>query len=350
MKKVLVDMHRLKYNPYNGLYRFSVELGQALSCMKPPDLDLQYYLPVKDFGIFGDKASYIRHKSIDKYYKFGTDVFDVWHATTTLSWYRPFNKNTRFVFTVHDLNFLEEGERSKKHKGRYFKLIKERIDRAHFLTYISEYTRQQAHEYLEIGDKPGAVIYNGCNVPASKEFMPPKDPPTRPFLFSIGQFVSRKNFHVLPALLQGNDLELVIAGISDLPYKDQVVEAAKKMGVLDRLKLVGTVGEEEKFWYYQHCEAFLFPSLGEGFGLPVIEAMWFGKPVFLSRSTCLPEIGGAVAYYFDGFDPEVMRRNFEEGMRHYNQHRPQEMIRQRASLFSWEKAAGEYIQVYRDLI
>lgn len=349
MKQVLVDMHRLKYHPYNGLYRFSSELGQALACRQWQDLQLHFYVPETSVGVFGETASYVKHRSVDKFYRFGTSRFDVWHATTTLSWYRPFNKKTRFVFTLHDLNFLEEEEKNQQHRKRYLKLIRQRVERADFITYISEYTRHYVQDYLNIKDKPGKVIYNGCNIPRTTQFAKPLDPPTKPFLFSIGLFTSRKNFHVLPALLSNTGYELVIAGKNDTAYKDVILQEAKKWGVQERVRLVGTISEEEKFWYYKNCEAFLFPSIGEGFGLPVIEAMWFGKPVFLSTATCLPEIGGSAAYYFELFDAEHMKSVFEKGMQHYHSTQPQERIKARAMLFSWNKAAKEYTDVYREL-
>jgi glycosyltransferase involved in cell wall biosynthesis len=350
MKHVLVDMHRLKYNPYNGLYRFSKELGSAMSHVEAENLKLHFYLPADSFGIFGETASYVTHRSIDKFYYFGTKRFDVWHATTTLSWYRPFNKKTKFVFTIHDLNFLAEYERSALHKQRYFKLIQERVNRADFITYISDFSRQEAMRYLNLGNKPWRVIYNGCNRPDSDVFQTPAHVPRRPFLFSIGLFMSRKNFHVLPALLANNDYELVLAGLNNFEYRATVMQAAKDAGVLDRVKLVGAIPDGEKFWYYQHCDAFLFPSMAEGFGLPIIEAMWFGKPVFLSTETCLPEIGGDKAYYFEAFDAEAMQQTFAAGMQHYRHTQPQQQIKERAALFSWAKAAQEYMDVYKSLL
>lgn len=342
-------MHRLKYHPFNGLYRFSIELGTAMSNLPQDDMRLHFYVPEKDFGIYGNNVSYIKHRSIDKFYKFGTGRFDVWHATTTLSWYKPFSRKSRFVFTIHDLNFLEEKERSEKHKAKYLKLIQQRVDRADYLTYISEYSRQEALKYLKINNKPGSVIYNGCNAPVKTEFTKPLYIPAKPFLFSIGLFMSRKNFHVLPALLKNNNYELIIAGLNDMSYKNEIVEAGKSFNVAGRVHLVGAITEEEKFWYYKNCEAFLFPSLGEGFGLPVIEAMQFGKPVFLSTSTCLPEIGGDAAYYFDSFDPMRMQQVFDEGMQHYHSQQPSEKIKKRAAFFNWEKAAEQYLNVYRQL-
>jgi glycosyltransferase involved in cell wall biosynthesis len=109
------------------------------------------------------------------------------------------------------------------------------------------------------------------------------------------------------------------------------------------------VTEEDKYWYYKNCTAFTFPSLAEGFGLPVVEAMYFGKPLFLSSHTCLPEIGGDLAYYFDrDFDPEDMRAVFENGMNRYNQELGIR-LRQRACDFSWEKCAASYLKIYREL-
>ncbi len=123
----------------------------------------------------------------------------------------------------------------------------------------------------------------------------------------------KKNFHVLPALLVGNDHELIISGV-ETPYKSKIMEEAEKFGVTDRVKITGTISEEDKAWYYKNCTAFVFPSIAEGFGLPVIEAMHFGKPVFLSTHTSLPEIGGDAAFYFPTFEPADMQATFANGM------------------------------------
>lgn len=343
-------MHRLKSHPYNGLYRFTMELGAEMAKNHPEDMKLHFYVPEKNFGVFGQNRCYEKHRSIHKFFKFGTGRFDIWHATTTLSWYQPFNKKTKFVFTIHDLNFMDEEERSNSQKMKYLRLIQERVNRADYLTFISDYSRLEAYKYLDLGNKPNTVIYNGCNIPSNKNFTAPAQLPQKPFLFSIGIFMSRKNFHVLPQLLKGNEYDLVIAGKNDMEYRQTVIDAANKAGVADRVHLVGPVTEEEKFWYYQNCAAFLFPSLGEGFGLPIIEAMWFGKPVFLSMSTCLPEIGGDAAYYFESLDEASMQRAFGEGMHHYHTTKPIEKIKERAAFFSWRDAALQYFDVYRELV
>jgi len=349
MPKILVDLHRLGGNKYNGLYHFCEQLGRHLSDLSPANLDLFYYLPKKQFDFFGDKVKYVRQRSMDKFFRFGTSQFDVWHVATTLSWYHPFNKKTKIIYTIHDLNFLNEEEYTAASKKKYLKLIQQRADRADIITYISNYAKKQAEENLKLAHKHSVVIYNGCNMPLNINFTRPAIVPDRPFLFSIGQLHSRKNFHVLPALLKKNDYELVIAGLNDFPYTQKLLDEAKRMGVASRIKLVGPVTDAEKFWYYKNCVAFVFPSIGEGFGLPVLEAMQFGKPVFLSTSTSLPEIGGDAAFYFDDFNKEAMQAVFEKGLNDFVQNNGKEKVIEQAAKFSWHQAAREYLQLYSSI-
>lgn len=349
MSNILVDLHRTGGNVYNGLYHFCYQLGKHLAQEAPSDMHLHFYVPKAQRNLFGSSVDYVTQYSLHKIFQPGTSKFDVWHIATTLSWYRPYGSRTKNIYTIHDLNFLKEEEYTPAIQKKYLTLIQQRINRADHLTFISNFARQQALENLKIDHKSYDIIYNGCNLPA-KISDEPIYRPQKIFLFSIGQLHSRKNFHVLPALLIGNDLELVIAGMNDFPYTEKVLQEAKKHNVEDRVKLIGPVSEEDKAWYYKNCEAFIFPSVGEGFGLPVIEAMYFGKPVFLSKFTSLPEIGGEVAYYFENFEPGCMQQVFEKGMNDYRQKQPQQSIMQRAKCFSWKKAAAEYLNVYRKFL
>jgi glycosyltransferase involved in cell wall biosynthesis len=173
--------------------------------------------------------------------------------------------------------------------------------------------------------------------------------PQKKFLFTIGLLSVQKGFHLLPCLLKDNDYELVISG-PETPHKQRIIEEAEKYNVQDRVNITGTISDDDKAWYFKNCSAFVFPSIAEGFGLPVIEAMHFGKPVFLSKFTSLPEVGGDMAWYFDTLEPEDMQQVFNKGMREYEETNPAEAIATHAAQFSWEKNAQQYLQLYQDCL
>jgi len=349
-KRILVDMSRLGKNEFNGLYIYSYHLGLCLYNKPPENADLYFYLPKRLFGFFGNAVKYISQHSLNKFFHLKAMGFDIWHSTTTISWYMPTDKKTKFLFTLHDLNFLIECPENEKSNQRYLKLVQNRIDRADHLIAISEFSLKQAQQYLKLGNKPTTVIYNGCTYmtspPLEKE---PVHVPTAPFLFSIGLVQKRKNFHTIIPLLQNNNYKYIIAGKDEFEYKQAILEEAEKYNVADRVVFTGPISEEEKAWYYSHCTAFMFPSFAEGFGLPVVEAMYFGKPVFISNETSLPEVGGDAAYYFLSFDADDMVKVFTDGMAHYQETNPQERIKEQAGKFSFEKAAAAITDIYESL-
>jgi glycosyltransferase involved in cell wall biosynthesis len=345
----------MKY-PNTGPYSVCINLGQQLLRYKKDSEELTFLVPAHLDGFFGNEAGYKTLGLLNKLYlpwaqsRFmtGTSNYDVWHMTYQSTMYCPLNTRTKSVLTILDLNFLHEDPNNPKNK-KYLALIQNRVDRADYITTISQFGLDDVRKHLKLGSKPASVIYLGHTFDNSSAAEPAVKP-SKPFLFALGTVLPKKNFHVLPALLAKNDRELVIAGINSSPYKQKIIEEAKKFNVMDRLIFAGAVSEQEKTWYYQHCDAFLFPSIAEGFGLPVIEAMYHGKPVFTSTHTSLPEVGGEHAYYFRDFAPESMQKAFEDGMDHFNRTRPSEAIRQWSLKFDWANTAKEYLKVYRSLL
>ena len=78
--------------------------------------------------------------------------------------------------------------------------------------------------------------------------------------------------------------------------------------------------------------------------------MYYGKPVFSSKETSLPEVGGDAAYYFDSFDPAVMKQNFAAGMQHYQENLPVDKIKRRASQFTYDNTAKAFLELYEKLV
>ncbi|MEI7983678.1 MAG: glycosyltransferase family 1 protein, partial [Bacteroidota bacterium] len=221
------------------------------------------------------------------------------------------------------------------------------------ITTISDYTKKTIEAHLDLHGKSIRTIYNGITVNTLSEGCKPDYMDDRKFFFSIGIFSEKKNFHVLlPLLNHFKDQRLIIAGNKNTIYGRRLAQQIADMNLANRVVLPGTVADEEKTWLYRHCDAFLFPSLAEGFGMPVIEAMRFGKPVFLSKFTSLPEIGGDAACYFNNFDEEYMASFIKTKLSEYdgNEKLLSEKIRRHAERFNWETCITQYIKLYKEII
>ncbi len=347
MNQILIDCERTKH-PHTGLFHFCMHLGNALIRHADPSREqLTFYVPRGQRSLFGPEQDYFFHHPFHRWWIPRTRSFSLWHGTYQNSRLISPPAHTRVVLTIHDLNFLVERKADPAKIKKCLRQVQANIDRADHVVCVSQFTLSTVSNHLRMGNRPAEVIYNGCNINEFPAFDHPGYRPARPFIFSLGTVLPKKNFHVLPGLLAGNDYELVIAGILNADYERTIRAAARRHGVESRVHLPGPISEEEKSWYYRNCLAFAFPSLAEGFGLPVVEAMYYGKPVFLSKHAALQEIGESVAHYFTDFDADAMREVFDRGMADYEAPGKAEQIRRRALRFSWDQAAREYLSVYR---
>jgi glycosyltransferase involved in cell wall biosynthesis len=349
-KNIIFDCERMKY-PYTGLYNFCFQLGNALlEHIDTIKENISFYMPSSAGKMFGSNAHYIPQNIFHKLWLPTVKPLTIWHSTNQDTSYMPADSKVRCVLTIHDLNFFYEHKDSPGKIKKSLRKIQKQIDHADRICAISEFVKKDIERNLELHSKTVEVIYNGCNISFTENLALPEFIPQGPFIFTIGTIMAKKNFHVLPPLLRDNNMQLIISGITlQEEYEMKIREEAYKCGVQDRVILTGSISDNDKEWYLKNCDAFVFPSLAEGFGLPVVEAMAFGKPVFLSTSTSLPEIGGDLAYYFNSFDADEMVNTFQTGMKHYNQFKPGDAIKERAHLFSWDKAATKYMEIYRDL-
>ena len=351
MNRIVFDCERMKY-PDTGLFSYCLHLGLHLKLASySKTKQISFYLPKQVKGIFGDSEYIVQH-SIQKFLLPSLKNKDIWHCTYQSSHYLPqLNKKIKVVLTIHDLNFLYDQTQSEPKKQKNLRQLQKNIDRSNVIVCISEFCKNDVLQNCELGNKPVFVIYNGTNIlqPASLTVNSYK--PTSRFLFSIGVVNRKKNFHVLLPLLQQNkDMELLIAGKrDDENYIQYINHSAQELGVQEKVRVLGAISEYEKSWYYNNCYAFTFPSLAEGFGLPVAEAMSLGKPLFLSDRTALPEIGQDVAFYFDDFNAQKMQEVFRNGMYQYKKKNMEPLIRERGNQFCWQKAAKEYLEIYHTI-
>jgi glycosyltransferase involved in cell wall biosynthesis len=328
-KKILIDFEKIK-DPYSGLGQYCAHLKTFFD--KSP-LHLQYWRPGK-FQKLAKKIPFILPN---------TDVF---HAVHQDSPYMPWSSKTKYILTIHDLNALQEN--SYYGTGEFYKMnLQKKIDRADKITFISKYTGDEVANNFNIDPKKTQVIYNGISL--GKVAERPTFIPEGKFLFSVGTVLPKKNFHVLIDFLKLiPEYKIVLAGTTFHTYAKEIQKRIKDEGLAERFFLVGTIDEEHKVWYYMHATAFLFPSLLEGFGLPVAEAMSLGLPLFISDKTCLPEIGGEDAYYFKNFEAESMRDVFISGMKNFTPEKKLRLI-ERSKMFDWKRAADDYLKIYSQI-
>jgi glycosyltransferase involved in cell wall biosynthesis len=354
MFKVILDCDLMSY-PDSGLYHYCLNLGTYVNeaLKREQDGKISFYVPSTEKRAFGpDVDCIIEKKWHQKFIKPFLWDCDIWHAPFQSGRIVPKknNKQTKILLTIHDLNCLHE-EKQDKERIESLKKTQSLIDRSDAIVCISHHCKNDVITYLDIKNKPLHVIHNGTHHVTTPPVKPAGYKPAKPFIFTMGYVNRKKNFHTLVPLLKNTDFELIIAGKLDEPdYINKMRLQSRKMGVSDRLHILGPVSEEDKAWYLNHCLAFMLPSLAEGFGAPVVEAMKFGKPLFLSNLTSLPEIGADVAFYFNNFEYEHMQQVFKEGLFAYQKNGLEERIVKRGNEFSWQEKALEYLKVYRSML
>jgi glycosyltransferase involved in cell wall biosynthesis len=347
--QILVDLTKLKVLNC-GLGQVAYNTGIEIGKYDMPDLKINLLLPSQFKGSFGDNVGYVNSYPLHKILPTLIRDFDLWHSTSQLSSVVPRNNSTPMLLTIHDLNFLYE--KSAEKAENYLRKVQNRVDRACFITTISDFTASEINRHINLNGKELRVIYNGVKLNnLNDKICPQFVQKSTPFFFSIGQIVEKKNFHVLLDVMKNlKEFNLYISGEDTSDYANFIRNRIEKEQI-SNVKLTGSISSEEKNWLYQNCHAFVFPSKFEGFGLPVIEAMQCGKPVFSSEMTSLKEIGDKYAYFWKDFEPKYMLDIIKSGLIDFEQN-PQRKTDEieYAHSFTYEKNVNSYISLYREIL
>lgn len=349
---------------YCGLGEFEYSLAsqiaqRAKELMNLYHIHLYFIVPKGKKGFLGSNVNYIEISKIDIaliniggarlfFARKNCPQMDLVHWTHQTP---KINKrlSSLNLITIHDVNFFHN--HLKKSLSRKIKRIERSLSRATHISYISKFTQKDVESHFHF-PRPSRVILNGVT-DLSKQQVPdhhlniPKE-----YFFHISRLAAKKNTHLLVEMMKYLPQEnLVIAGTGRNPYMQKLMDIIKTLN-LSNVYLVGNVSAEQKAALYKNCKGFLFPSLSEGFGLPVVEAMCFGKPVFLSALTSLPEVGGDVSYYFNDLEASSMAGIVQKGISEFKKDKEsnEQAIIRHASQFSWEKAAESYISYYLDIL
>ena len=331
---------------HDGVGEFAVQLGTRLAARAPElarqGVHLHFHLPRRRFGLFGDRLRCLPLRSIQKRIHLRWTRYDVWHRTHQLLSHRPPAGARCRLTTVHDLNFLY-GQKDPREEGNARKMRRVLAETDRVVTD----TRFVAGDVRDHAGFAGPI--DTIHLGARSLVYDPREPVAgiEPggYLFHVSRMIPTKNIGAILGLAAlWPEQEFVLAGP---PSGDvEAVRGAVAERGLGNVRILTDVDDARKAWLFANCAGFLFPSFTEGFGLPPLEAMHFGKPSFLSDRTCLPEIGGDVAAYFHDFEPGSMRRVVEQGLAEARQPGRADALRRQAATFSWDACAEAYLALY----
>ncbi|HEY9063444.1 MAG TPA: glycosyltransferase family 1 protein [Burkholderiaceae bacterium] len=334
----------------DGLGEFSTQICERIAAQAPAwrqeGIIFHLHMPARWHGRFGDDVGYLATAKLQGHWHWQrAQRFSVWHGLNQLGRIGPPLFTRHSLLTIHDLNWLYlDDERARR---RSMTKLRTRLRKFDEVTTLTRHVERDIREHLA-WTGPVDIVPNGArDLTAHPQEAVPDLPPGR-FLLHLSRLAASKNPHSLIGLAAAWPEQLVVLAGPDGPDAQRVRQQVQARGGLPNLRLIHQVSDAQKAWLYANCQAFVFPSWTEGFGLPPLEAMHFGKPVFLSDRTSLPEIGGRVAAYFTSFDAAAMRRCIEtESPRLLAM---PEAIRAHAAAFSWDRAVQGYLAIYRRLL
>lgn len=176
------------------------------------------------------------------------------------------------------------------------------------------------------------------------------------FILYVGTAFPHKN---LPRLIEGFELlrkkhpnlKLVMTGKREEKHMVELMEWAQNRPAFEHIILPGFVSDAELKWLYEHCRAYVFASLSEGFGLPPLEAMAHGAPVVSSNASCMPEVYGDAAHYFNPKKPQDIADKVDDVLTN-TKLRHQLIKKGYAQLgkYSWKTMAEQTLTVYKDAL
>lgn len=286
------------------------------------------------------------------------DKVDIFHGLSGEIPKGLHKKGISSVVTIHDLIFLKFPELYKPiDRYIYNSKFKRATVEADKIVAISEQTKRDLIQYYNLSEGQIEVIYQGCH-PAfkiqksleEKELLRKRYKLPENFILNVGSIEPRKNAFQIVKAVENLDIPLVIIG-KETEYSRDIASYIDAKGLQKRVLLLKGFTREELATIYSMAEIFVYPSKYEGFGIPIIEALYSGTPVITTNSGVFPEAGGPFSYYINPENVEEIRYAIQSilensSMRH-------EMISkgwEYAQQFNDDKIAAQWNQLYNSLI
>jgi glycosyltransferase involved in cell wall biosynthesis len=366
---ILFDHQIFSSQKYGGISRYFNELIIGLNHEK--DINAQVSL------LFSNNH-YINDNHFVKYYNFLSNAefrgkvklmtklnemyfisklkkkYDIFHPTYYNPYFLKYLKNKPFVLTVHDMihekfniMFSKSDKTSEQKKFLAKKSSK--------IIAVSNNTKKDLIELFDIKDSKIEVVYlgnsllqNSISCTGFNVLIPSK------YILFVGGRKGYKNFeNFIKSIITilKNDLNIYVVCIGGGTFNNYEIEMLKSLGVINKI-LQYDVKDEDLSYFYRNASAFVFPSLYEGFGIPILEAFACNCPVLCSNTSSFPEIAGEGALYFDPYSTESIKNAINNILNNVEDIRYKliENGRRRLELFSWSKMTLQTRNVYESIL
>lgn len=361
MKKIAIDISQIIYG--TGVSNLTTDLVESLTnldnkntyllfgtslrgyfklkkfCSNYPKVKTRIYpLPVSIFEIFFHKLNI----PID-YFCWGVDIF------ISSDWLTPRSRKIKVIVPIYDLTTKIMPDDHTLKTVRVHQVRMERaVKYASFITFLSKSCRDDFFRFFDFDISKTEIIYPSTKIKDKKssgfEEVSKKIGIKKPYFLSVSTLQPRKNLDLLVRAFNkfnvDKKFQLIIVGPKGwgnihLPVNDNIIQT-------------GFVSVSELISLYKNTSLFIYPSLYEGFGLPIIEAMSFGVPVITSNTSSMPEAGGQVAMYFDPKDENDLIQKIIK----FLSIRPNSIkilrlkCKEHVKSFSWNNSAKKLISIY----
>jgi glycosyltransferase involved in cell wall biosynthesis len=259
----------------------------------------------------------------------------------------PERRLERAITTFHDLFVMTGDYSTPEFRLRFTRLAKEAAARSDLIITVSQFTADQVNGLLKVPPSGIRVVHHGVRRLAPEETKREK------IILHVGAIQQRKNIKRLVEAFEISaplPWRLVLAGSAGFGA-GEILSRIDQSAAQSRIDVLGFVDDSQLGELYGRASIFVFPSLDEGFGMPVLDAMAAGVPVICSNAAAMPEVVGDAAMMVDPHSTESIagaleRVIIDEAVRE----RLRSLGKNRASRFSWEKAVEETWGVYQELL
>lgn len=366
--KIGVDGNDANVEQQVGVSVYSRKLLEYFHRIADKNTEFYIFLRTNPLSSLPKENEFFHYKII-KAKLFWSQIFLPIHLYTTSKvdvFFSPAHYSPRFcpaptVVTIHDLAYYYyPNEFLQKDLFKLKNWTKYSVINASKVIAVSKTTKKDILKFYGLPESKVTVVYNGYEKDFVENRLPPRFPlityslKPQKYILYVGTLQPRKNIQTLMKAFKkfsdkNSSYTLVLVGKKGWLY-DEIFKEVDELELKDSVIFTGFLPDNEVIELYKHAYCFVLPSLYEGFGIPVLEAMSHGCPVLSSFSSSLPEVGGEAAIYFDPENIDGLVDDLESLKDTTLRSNLIKKGTQRIKLFSWEKCTKETLDVIKSAV